>query len=391
MSKATLTLWSILTKTRAIAPRPDEVEVSLFGPGKGESCLVHIGNGKWMLVDSCRDQKTGLIPPVEYLDKMDVDIETDLILIVATHAHNDHFAGIAEVFDRASSAKMAVSMALCKEEFHALLQHDEILAQRFGLRTSAYSEYRRLHEIAKQRFERTGSKLVRAVESRLLLELPSGTDAADFSVEVRALSPSDAAIDNATRKFLSAYPPIGGQIGVSRIDPNECSIALRVQIGEIVVLLGADLLTGPPGCGWEAVLATAPANPASLFKVPHHGSETSHHPRVWSEMLSPNPVALVAPFRAGRKRLPAPTDLERISEFTDQIFLTADPQLPAESKRVRTSAEKILTLASDVRDVWGMAGRITARRVIGSTQWRTSTQPPAYALSQHGRSTGRTR
>ena len=40
-------------------PASDVFEVSIFGPGKGESIVVHIGNGRWIVVDSCRDQITG--------------------------------------------------------------------------------------------------------------------------------------------------------------------------------------------------------------------------------------------------------------------------------------------------------------------------------------------
>lgn len=33
-------------------PRLDEIEVSLLGPGYGESVVVHMGGGEWMVVDS---------------------------------------------------------------------------------------------------------------------------------------------------------------------------------------------------------------------------------------------------------------------------------------------------------------------------------------------------
>ena len=33
------------------APAAGELEVSLFGPGFGEALALHIGAGKWILVD----------------------------------------------------------------------------------------------------------------------------------------------------------------------------------------------------------------------------------------------------------------------------------------------------------------------------------------------------
>jgi len=40
-------------------PEADVVEVSIFGPGKGESVLIHLGNGKWIMIDSCIDPQDG--------------------------------------------------------------------------------------------------------------------------------------------------------------------------------------------------------------------------------------------------------------------------------------------------------------------------------------------
>ena len=38
-------------------PRPDELEVSLFGAGNGECVVAHCGNDDWVIVDSFRDLK----------------------------------------------------------------------------------------------------------------------------------------------------------------------------------------------------------------------------------------------------------------------------------------------------------------------------------------------
>ncbi|PXF57856.1 MAG: hypothetical protein C4B58_08625 [Deltaproteobacteria bacterium] len=36
-------------------PSPDELEISLFGPGRGECVVAHLGNNDWLVVDSCLD------------------------------------------------------------------------------------------------------------------------------------------------------------------------------------------------------------------------------------------------------------------------------------------------------------------------------------------------
>jgi hypothetical protein len=35
------------------APAPEELEVTVFGPGFGESVIVHLGHNRWIVFDSC--------------------------------------------------------------------------------------------------------------------------------------------------------------------------------------------------------------------------------------------------------------------------------------------------------------------------------------------------
>ena len=51
---------------------------------------------------------------------------------------------------------------------------------------------------------------------------------------------------------------------------------------------------------------------ASVFKVPHHGSENAQVDRVWCEMLQERPIAVLTPWR---KRWPVATDRERYPEY----------------------------------------------------------------------------
>ena len=66
-------------------PRPDEIEVSLLGPGYGESVVVHLGDGEWMVVDSCTG-RDGEPAALKYLDRIGVDPGSAVRMIVATHS-----------------------------------------------------------------------------------------------------------------------------------------------------------------------------------------------------------------------------------------------------------------------------------------------------------------
>ncbi len=52
-------------------PNPDEIEITVFGPGYGECIVIHAGSGKWFIVDSCLDM-TGLPASIVHLNSLGV-------------------------------------------------------------------------------------------------------------------------------------------------------------------------------------------------------------------------------------------------------------------------------------------------------------------------------
>jgi hypothetical protein len=362
-------------------PAADVIEVSIFGPGKGESVVVHLGHNRWIVVDSCKDQRVRrqarTVSPLSYLDRIGVDCSKAVELVVATHAHDDHFAGIAEVFRKCESAKFVCSRAITKEEFAALtLVYRQVLSE---LLPRAYSEYRRVFQIIK---ERSGPgpgfrPMKYAYEKRQLLD-----DDGRNGASVISLSPSDEAVSRSLEALASAMPSPGNTRKAILADPNELAVALWVEVSGKAMILGADLPRGPDGCGWVAVLASfVPPLKASLFKIPHHGSVTGHHEDVWSDLLEDSPIAVLAPFRGGDVRLPEPSDAARILSFTPDAFITALPEVPAASAAVRKEAAALGPLASQVREVWGKVGHVRARSRIGEVTWDVDLATPAVRLT----------
>ena len=78
-------------------PKSDEVEVSIFGPGVGESLVLHIGSGEWVVVDSCMNGDRSSPAALEYLREIGVDPATQIKWVIATHWHDDHVEGISEI------------------------------------------------------------------------------------------------------------------------------------------------------------------------------------------------------------------------------------------------------------------------------------------------------
>jgi len=365
-------------------PGLNSLEVSIFGPGKGESVVVHLGANKWIIVDSCVDASDDTLPAVRYLKSIGVSVENDVLMVLGTHAHDDHIVGISRVLDECKSAFYACSSALVQEDFAAVLEED--LQAELGLRKSSYSEFRKVNDITNERRIAANGKrfMKRAVEDLPLLDLQINSGLC----RVTALSPSHEAVTRMIHKLAGANVVIAGKPRRPfRGDPNESSVALWIESLGHRVLLGADLLKGPSGCGWSGILTEfSPVERASLFKVPHHGAPNADEEMVWQKLLIPDPVALLAPYRAGRNPRPNRTDIERISQRTSQAFITASPDVRASRSRVKKQKVAFGNLAMNVRQT-GKVGQVRARIQLGESKWNIELLAPAQELSSAGRST----
>jgi len=107
--------------SQLVPPASNELEISIFGPGYGESIVLHIGNGEWILVDSCLEPYSGEPAALTYLTALGLGVESSVKLIVATHWHDDHVRGLAQILDKCKSANVVLSEALRVEEFLTLV------------------------------------------------------------------------------------------------------------------------------------------------------------------------------------------------------------------------------------------------------------------------------
>jgi beta-lactamase superfamily II metal-dependent hydrolase len=271
-------------------PSSDEIEVSIFGPGTGESVVVHVA-GKWLVIDSYIDSTSKQPAPLQYLKSLNVNLSKDVALVVVTHWHNDHIRGISSVIRECTAAKVVMSSAFRSEEFRQLVTAYGNASNDADLGLGEFQKvFRNLVE--------TNRKVSLASMDKLLYTVTS-MDAAS-NVAVHSLSPSDAGVLRAIGSFSNLMPNSG--MTKKRIvspTPNNASVALWIAIGKNSLLLGADLEeTSSADCGWSAVLKdsallTAAFKRASTFKIPHHGSENAHCGDVWSRLLVDTPISVV--------------------------------------------------------------------------------------------------
>jgi hypothetical protein len=312
-------------------PQTGELELSLFGPGIGECIVVHLGAGNWMVVDSCLGPEGNGPIAIEYLRHLGVNISQDVKLVVASHWHDDHIRGIAQVVRYASSARFACSAALRCEEFLTLVE--AYAEAKLVEHTSGLSEFAEVLQILQDRGAQrnlAGPHHWAADGSRLY------QNSDPFNVEVYALSPSSGTITDGRIAIARLLPQVDEAIRrFPRVSPNDSSVALLVKADVDGFLLGADLERGREGRGWRAVVDSQvrPGGQSSTYKVAHHGSSNADLSDTWTTLLVATPYALLTPYAGGRQPLPSEGDVHRIKMRTGHVYCTAWPPTKSPGRR----------------------------------------------------------
>ena len=101
-----------------VPPDHNVMEVTFLGPGYGECILIHIGNGSWIIVDSCLDAESQPAA-LAYFGTLGLNPTEGVSLIVATHWHDDHIRGMGSLVEICDNATFCCASVLCKNEFLA--------------------------------------------------------------------------------------------------------------------------------------------------------------------------------------------------------------------------------------------------------------------------------
>jgi hypothetical protein len=231
-----------------------------------------------------------------------------------------------------------------------------------------------------------GTVCRRAYPNRPLLRLNGADLAHGFTCEVTTLSPSDRELELAVAALGSLLPQhlqAKGRIPDRR--PNDTSVVTWISIGEIKILLGADLEEhGDTARGWSAIISNKqrPGGKATIFKVPHHGSENGHHRDTWIELLTEHPIALVTPWNRGGG-LPTASDVARVTGLAPGSFVTTSAARGAAVPKRSVAVEKtIRETVGRLRSSQPRPGRITLRSNITPPYkiWSIDLQDGACAL-----------
>lgn len=354
--------------------------MSLFGPGFGESIVLHLGDGAWIIVDSCIQSGTDEPAPLAYLRQLAVDPATAVRQVIATHWHDDHIRGLGRVVSACKSAEFVCSAALRGPDFFTLV---EAYGQRTMMATtSGVQEFWEVIRALRGRDQQWSLNVPKlAAADRCLWQ---SEDSAIYS-----LSPSDASILLAHSQIAALLPnERAGKLRLPSLTANHAAVALWVKVGDAFILLGSDLEeTRQPGTGWSVILGanTHPQGKATVFKIPHHGSRTSDQPLVWEEMVHIDPFAILTPFRNGNVSLPTAEDVIRICDRTERAYITAVPRSRRKRNRPSAVERTIRETVGTIREVFTSTGhvRLRANVVNQPISWSVELFGDAVPLRQY--------
>jgi len=360
-------------------PKSNITEITLIGTGGGygESIVIHLGNNEWVIVDSCQNPNTKESLPLLYLNKIGVNVEKDVKLVICTHWHDDHLLGLSQLLQVAKNANFCFTEATDRKKFLQLVGLDYAKLSREPSNSST-TEFSKCLEIINERHNR----IVLAIENKTLF----GADISpNIRSEVIALSPSDQTILNFNAEISSLITEFGeSRKKIIIRTPNEKSIAIFLKLGVHRAILGSDLeVSSDPNEGWTNVLDNSIVidRKSSLFKISHHGSENGYHLRIWNELLEDNPVSKLTPWNKNN-RLPTAEMLQLYSNHTDKLYMTA-PIVSLKPKKRDKSIEKIITsLNCKIHEVKYAQGIIQCRNDLqANTEWVVETLEGALKVN----------
>lgn len=312
-------------------PNSDELRIVVFGPGFGECILIHIGDNKWVCVDSCRERSANKPFPIWYLESMGLSPRESIILIVATHWHDDHIDGLSEIVRSCPEAKFVCGICFRSEEFFTMIS---VFNEQENI--PGGSGAKAINDIFQYLID--NNKTASFVNENTIVLFKNAEDFShEGKTQIISLSPSN-------KQTMSFFVDIA-TLMPSVLEPkkrcvktkhNHNSVVLWLEVGAESIILGADLEeTTDPATGWQQVIALPvfKNSVSSFFKVAHHGSENGHNQALWDNNFSKNVHVVVAPYNRGRK-LPKQTDKERICGLTDNAYCTASDNKSREKREI---------------------------------------------------------
>lgn len=354
-----------------VKPQANELEITLIGAGceAGESVVVHLANGKWMIIDSCK--AGGVVLPLYYLKKKEVDLK-EVIYVICTHWHTDHIEGLSDVIKECTNAVLAIPRFFNKESVFNALFRDYITRRSVIVKEMVDSL-----NVIRGRQGLLSQPIYLGPRDEVTDEEIDGV-----KVEVRSFSPSDH-VKELYDKMLAESTL--HKVASSDLEPNMCSSVIEISTDNhlLSVLLGADLETNRKeernlNCkaqcdenlqiGWCHVVKSnnkyKERYKYDYIKASHHSSINGYCPELMDTKVDKeHTVITTTAFENGTGvRLPEALMLNQYLSICDNYYITAKEPKPIIVKDADTDIESMKNKGvQEVKVIKPDCGVITTR------------------------------
>lgn len=312
-------------------PKPGRLTLYLFGPRFGESAVLAMPDGKWVVVDCCRLGRLNLpLGLLEHFGASQID------LLVVTHPDLDHIAGVDELI-----ARFKIRRAWC---FPAAGTLYDLMPRLISLNPKD----RRLAAVARAMTAIEGLRDAN-IASESTIQTRSWSSGSKY--QVHCIAPVQHDIEayrrplrDALVEFKDGRYRLGTSIkqflsGSRRslgVGGNGLSLAVSIEWGPVRMLLGGDVEVGAGArSGWAGIIEVLTEDGqinlikgATVVKVAHHGSLGAFHAPAWALHATGADVqvAAIAPFDRGRNPPPHEEVMKGLSTWARSLAITAEPR-----------------------------------------------------------------
>jgi len=295
--------WPVVARTAAGEPDPG-FQLTMLDVGQGDCFVLRLPDARVLIVDTGKPQAARTI--LEYLKAQNVD---EVAALVLTHGDSDHIGGAPQILDKLYVGVLLVGTSASESgapESSAQRELDEAVAR---------------WKVPVCRVAR-GDTLGGSRDMRLEILNPARESGADEiisqSLMDRHAVQSDSSPLSTQHSALSTLK--GPSYGRAKGDPNDQSVVLLAEYGEMTFLL-----TGDAGTAAEKEMLSAcgaKALEAEVLKPGHHGSRTASCEEFVSAV---HPwAALISAGARNQYGHPTPEVVERLQRAGAAVLNTAE-------------------------------------------------------------------
>lgn len=311
-------------------PESDSLTMYFFGPGFGESIVLSLPGGVWMVVDCCALSGDPDPLPAKLLRHFGV---SKIDLLVLTHPDLDHIRGLKRLVKE-------FQFGMCWRYPDLALVRD-LLCRWVSPSSRSLAELREATMVLE---EAVGRNQVAEACYDTKSWRPTGT-----GTHVECLAPLSHDVHR-SRRFLRNIVEWRGperELSARFVDyligegerpgdaPNLVSLALLIKFRRFKVLLGGDVENGDGSefSGWRGIQRrlTDDGKPTLLnglttVKVAHHGSNGAFEPIMWSRHSRGGRVraGIVTAFTRGAVRLPDISTLRSLQSHLECLVVPSN-------------------------------------------------------------------